>query len=311
MLELINEARRAAGLVEVVLDDNPTAQLHAEDMRANCFGGHWGSDGKKPYMRYTLNGGTHNSAENASGSSYCPPDPSRYAYAPLYGRVARAHEGLMNSPDHRDNLLRAGHRKVGLGFAYQRPNLWVAQLFTSDHIEYVQLPSIEEGVLTFGYRLTNGATDLEFPAYVHFDPPPHDLARGQLMRTYCYSSGQRIAGILPQLSGGRSWAEDNFVTKLSGCADPYAVAPDASVPTGYEDPLFSFQPTAVPDGERASTVAEWITSEVLPLDGGGYSVRSDISHLVAHYGPGVYTLIMFAVVDGESVQVSEYSIFVQ
>ena len=57
MLELINRERRKAGLPEVTLGSNRAAQLHAEAMLADCFSSHWGMDGLKPYMRYTLAGG--------------------------------------------------------------------------------------------------------------------------------------------------------------------------------------------------------------------------------------------------------------
>ena len=314
MLKLINDARRSAGLVEVVLDDNPTAQLHAEDMRANCFLSHWGSEGNKPYVRYTLNGGLDYSAENVHGPIYCPPDSGRWGEEALSRGVVGAYEWLMGSPGHRKNILDPSHRKVGLGFSYQHPNRWVAQLFTSDHIQFVELPSIEEGVLTFGYRLTNGAGYGDYPpsASVFFDPPPHDLARGQLIRSYrCYALGQRIAGIRPSAGENSSWTEDYFETELSDCPNPYDIAPDAPVPTGYFDPIPTSEPVVAPNGEQAPPLAEWITSEVWQLDGGGYSVRSDISHLVAQYGPGVYTLVVFGDIDGRSAPVSKYSIFVQ
>ena len=56
MLELINSERTRAGIPPVTLGDNIAAQLHAESSLANCFSGHWGADGLKPYMRYSLGG---------------------------------------------------------------------------------------------------------------------------------------------------------------------------------------------------------------------------------------------------------------
>ena len=318
MLELINDARRSAGLVEVVLDDNPAAQLHTEDMRANCFGSHWGSDGKKPYMRYTLNGGTHYTAENVSGSGYCPPNPLSYPDQALSERVAETQLRFMGSPANRELTLRPSLRKVGLGFSYQRPNLWVAQLFTSDHIQFDWLPMIERGILTFGFRLTNGAMYGEASprSFVHYDPSPHSLVRGQLVRTHCVATGQLIAGIRPPAGEGLYWVEDSFETKLSDCPDPYGVAPDAPVPTGFFDPLPTIQPTVVwlgelPPSPPPTPLAAWITSEVWPLDGGGYGVRSDVSNLLERHGSGVYTLVIYATIDGESAPVGRYSIFVE
>ena len=62
MLELINDERVSAGLNPVVLGDNAAAQLHAEASLENCFSSHWGIDGLKPYMRYSLAGGYQSNA---------------------------------------------------------------------------------------------------------------------------------------------------------------------------------------------------------------------------------------------------------
>ncbi len=71
MLELINAERKKAGLNSVTLGDNVVAQLHAEAALEKCFSGHWGVDGLKPYMRYSLAGGYQSNGENGSGLDYC------------------------------------------------------------------------------------------------------------------------------------------------------------------------------------------------------------------------------------------------
>ena len=71
MLHLINEERKLAGVPPVALGDNIAAQLHAESALTNCFASHWGIDGLKPYMRYSLAGGYQSNSENGSGSDYC------------------------------------------------------------------------------------------------------------------------------------------------------------------------------------------------------------------------------------------------
>lgn len=85
-LQLINEDRRNAGLTPVMLSENKAAQVHAEDMLATGLLSHWTSDGMKPYMKYTIHGGTGAVGQNAgmggytksqipdcqSGRYYCP-----------------------------------------------------------------------------------------------------------------------------------------------------------------------------------------------------------------------------------------------
>lgn len=78
MLALINAERRIAGLAPVVLGDNDAAQLHAEASLENCFASHWGLDGLKPYMRYSLAGGYQSNGENVSGLDYCIRAPDGY-----------------------------------------------------------------------------------------------------------------------------------------------------------------------------------------------------------------------------------------
>ena len=69
MLELINEERENAGVGPVTMGNNFAAQLHAENALDACFGSHWGVDGLKPYMRYSLAGGYQSNGENGSGST--------------------------------------------------------------------------------------------------------------------------------------------------------------------------------------------------------------------------------------------------
>ena len=316
MLDLINAARREHGLVEVVLDDNPTAQMHAEDARANCFSGHWGSNGMKPYMRYTLNGGIHSSWENVSGSSYCPPDPHRYRNEPLEREVADMHNGLMNSPGHRRNILHPGHRKVGLGFSFEHPNLRLVQLFTSDHIEFTLTPRIEGGELEFAYRLTNGAVeDDDYPpsAAVFYDPLPHNLNSGQIVRTYCYSLDRRVAAIRPPAGPNSFWPEDQFEDVLTLSPNPYDFDPSSPPAQSYEENtrLHSHAKQACDVAPTQSIVVPWLTSDVQPLPTGGYHVITDLSAQIAQFGPGVYSLAIWAEIDGESAQVANYSIFVE
>ena len=156
-LELINQTRTDNGLEPVALDDNPAAQLHAEDQRANCFFAHWGSDGMKPYMRYTLHGGRQYSAENVSGNDYCPPDPNRYRSESVQEDIQEAMDGLMSSPGHRRNILNPHHKKVGIGVAREHPNQWLVQLFTGDYVEFDAPPTINDGILDFRGKSKNGA----------------------------------------------------------------------------------------------------------------------------------------------------------
>ena len=125
MLELINDARRAAGAPDVRLGTNAAAQQHAEQMVDGCFHSHWGLDGLKPYMRYSLLGGYQSNAENAAqqdrwqpGSHPCAV-PASIEAPDLEQLVRDAMTGWLNSPGHRRNLLDPSHRLVNVGIAWR------------------------------------------------------------------------------------------------------------------------------------------------------------------------------------------------
>jgi uncharacterized protein YkwD len=102
MLEMVNEERAKQGLKSLKADPEmlEVARAHSRDMLARGYFAHVAPDGKdleqrvrKANVRFLVAG------ENL-------------ALAPT---LARAHDGLMNSPGHRANILRAQFGRVGIG----------------------------------------------------------------------------------------------------------------------------------------------------------------------------------------------------
>ena len=150
MLELINEERDRLALPLLELGTNNAAQLHAESALEHCFSSHWGVDGLKPYMRYSLAGGYQSNGENGSGLNYCIKTSDRYqALSGISTEIEEAMNGWMNSPGHRANILDTTHKKVNIGLAWDRYNLMAFQHFEGDYVEYTALPKIEDGDLSF------------------------------------------------------------------------------------------------------------------------------------------------------------------
>lgn len=102
MLELINAARENADLHPLQADDElrPLARAHAADMFARSYFSHLSPEGLTPFDRIRQG----NVAFVAAGENL--------AIAPT---LALAHEGLMNSPGHRANILRPAFGRVGIG----------------------------------------------------------------------------------------------------------------------------------------------------------------------------------------------------
>ena len=102
MLALVNQERANAGLAALALDPALTevARRHSADMLARGYFAHTSPDGRDPAGRLAAAGITYRIAgENL-------------ALAPT---LQLAHTGLMNSPEHRENILRPDFGRVGIG----------------------------------------------------------------------------------------------------------------------------------------------------------------------------------------------------
>ena len=315
MLELINAERERAGVPPVTLGDNIAAQLHAESSLANCFSGHWGLDGLKPYMRYSLSGGYQTNAENGSGLDYCIKSSDGYReLRSIESEIKEMMEGWMSSPGHRRNILDEWHRKVNIGLAWDEYNLFGYQHFEGGSVQYSQLPEISNGRLshsgqTIGNIRFSSKDDLGLQIY--YDPPPRPLTRGQVSRTYCYDSGIQIAEFRYPLTGNRYWVEDRYAKSYLPCPDPHNVTADSPAPRSHDEAhRFWERAYAASQNQKKETVTvPWITALTWTARGTDFSVTADVGELLSKYGPGVYTILLWGEMDGEDVPVSEYSIF--
>ena len=315
MLALINAEREDAGLEPVVLGDNDAAQLHAEASLEGCFASHWGLDGLKPYMRYSLAGGYQSNGENVSGLDYCIRASDWYrSIGAIEQEIKETMEGWMSSPGHRRNILDRWHKKVNIGLAWDRYNFAAIQHFEGDYVEYDRLPRIKDGVLSLEGRVKNGVFfqgERDLGVQIYYDPPTYALTRGQVSRTYCYRSGLQIASLRPLLRGNSYYAEDMFTKVYEPCTDPYAVPADAAAPRSPEESNRFWQ-AAYDASQRTpeqSITVPWITASEWTSSGDAFSVTVHVRDLLARYGIGVYSLIIWGNISGERVVISQYSIF--
>ena len=291
MLELINTERKKAGVPPVELGNNNAAQLHAESALENCFGSHWGVDGLKPYMRYSLAGGYQGNGENGHGIDYCIKSNDGYAsIGPVKGAIQRAMKGWMNSPDHVGTVLDKRSKKVNIGLAWDKYNFKAYQHFEGDYVEYDELPSIENGILYLSGKTKNGAKFDNYEdlgALLFYDPPPHILTSEAVSKTYAYCFGVNVAGFLWPLSGGLDWGGiSNFDSDYTSCPnDPYRTTYDKNLK------------------------ADWIIAKRWIVTDKSFLVEADISKVLEKYGEGVYSVMLWGDIDGERAVISEYSIF--
>ena len=315
MLELMNEERKDRGLTPVVLGNNVAAQLHAEELSGQCFVSHWGLDGLKPYMRYSLAGGYQSNVENALGSAYCPRWYSLYTvFRDEKQDIRDAMDGWMDSPGHRDAILDPWVRKVNIGIDRSNRNFAAVQQFEGDYVEYARLPDIEGDVLTIAGRLKNGISlvgDDSLGVMISYDSPPRELTKGQVARTECYDGGTPVVILRRPPPQGRYYSVEETYESVEFCPNPRDVAPDALVPDSFGEAEDMWQETS--DASRRGIVRTvpimHITASRWVADGSSFSVRANVVALTNRHGPGVYTIAILTEAGGEEVLVSQYSIF--
>ena len=309
MLNLINKARAEAGVSPLVMGDNRAAQIHADNSLANCISSHWSIDGLTPNMRYSLAGGYQSANENVSGSDYCRlPNQGYSAISSAAEEVRRHMKGWMDSPGHRDNILKPRHRKINIGLAWDRYNSVAVQQFEGDYIEYTVLPAINGGVLSMEGKLKNGA-NLEHGNHTRVQifhyPPPQQLTQGQIARVYGGCLGRKVA-LLSYRSAGT--AESTF----KPCLNPYDVPPDAPAPTSanaarglWKEARARYEALG---GSVPITVAR-VRMSRWELDGDLFAVSADLGDVLEAHGPGVYEMNVWGIMDGDVALISRYSIF--
>ena len=313
LLDLINEERLDADLGPVTLGNNPAAQAHADSMLSNCFSSHWGLDGLKPYMRYSLAGGYQYNAENVSGLSYCIKPWENYVKTSLERDIRDAMAGFMDSPGHRDNILNPHHSRVSLGLAWDDYNMMMVQHFEHGYVSFAEPPAIRGYILSLSGTALNGAgfrSADDLLIQVYHDPPPHDLSVGQVIRTYCYDSGRVVAALVPPPPPGSFYIEDSYQLTTTACPDPYDMAANAPIATSPEhahdiwyQSYVASSSTAVHHRVPYHEATEWTIS------GDDFTVRADIRSILERHGPGVYTIAVWGVMGGQNIPIGEYSVF--
>ena len=146
---------------------------------------------------------------------------------------------------------------------------------------------------------------------MYYDPPPGPLKRGQVARTYCYDNGLLVASLRERLTDGSFWPEDQLTTTYSPCPDPSGIPADAPPAKSLAESNRLWQEAydqSKSTDDRKITVP-WITAGTFRVGGGAFDVEADISQVISKHGKGVYSVIVWGLIDGQDTVISEYSIF--
>lgn len=265
MLELINQDRQSAGLAPVALNYNAAAQKHAQDMLDNRYLAHWGTDGLKPYMRFTTEGGLNYEQENSAYSSGSGAVNAKTELQFLHNQMMN-NDAAANWA-HKNNILNKWHKKVNLGIAYDKTSVALVQQFEGDYIEFYTPPTLTGNTLSLSGRITRPDIALDNVS-IAYDDPPQPLTAEQLNKGpyHSYGPGKRLGFILPPPPPGQQYAN------LPG---------NAFIASKWE---------AGPSGQ--------------------ISLQADIGP-VLNTGKGVYTVVLVTKIGGESLNLTNYAIFIR
>ena len=315
MLKLINAERAKAGVPTVTMGENPAAQLHANTSNEHCFISHWGRNGLKPYMRYTLTGDYQSNGENAYSRQSCYGETAgRYIQWDLESEVTKAVRDWMKSPGHRDNMLQEHWRKVNIGIAYGHRGINMYQHFAGDYVSFNRHPAINGNTLQMSGTTRNGIAlrqNDNLVVTVSYDQPPRELTLGQLLRTKCYGLGTGIAGIRPPPEKHQFYTKETFPILQSGCPDPYRIPADTPNASSIAEAqrieeAVNRQYLAAP---RPKTTIPWITANHWEVKDNAFSIAADIGQLLEENGPGVYTVGLISHIENNIMRIALYSIF--
>ncbi|MEF2551600.1 CAP domain-containing protein [Aurantimonas sp. A2-1-M11] len=125
-LTLVNESRQENDLSALSLGEalNEAAASHAADMAERNYYAHTSPEGDTVRDRFLDAGGSRWQlvAENIARCQAC-------ASPPTIGDVEELHEGWMDSPPHRENILARGLDRFGYGIVAQDDGLYAVQTF--------------------------------------------------------------------------------------------------------------------------------------------------------------------------------------
>ena len=308
------------------MGNNISPQVHAEISLDNCHSSLWSSDGLDPIARYTLAGGYQANTIVVSGTDFCG-DRDEKEYI-TRDDIRRIIEGMLKPESDWDafdysilnSMSDEKYRVLNVGLTRDSHFTTAVFLMETSYIDYDELPSIKDGVLTFSGEVGNGATLADrkaLGASLEYLPPPKPLTQGQLARTYSGTSGIRVASLRRPAGEGFHWPSDSFSKTDYHCRTPYDIDKRDAPPVQSERNARELSAEAKEACRKirydkiggVERTVPWITADRWQVGNNAFDISANVSEILDAHGSGVYNLLLWADVGGERVLVSEYSIF--
>ena len=175
LLRLLNDERRSYGLNALEMDPLAckVAAEHARDMATGHFISHWGRDGRKPYQRYSLAGGTDALQENAAAAD----NVLSLAVPGILNDLLERHKSMLAEvpphDGHRKTILDPYHTHVGFGIALSGRSLRLDELYLARYVRLAPFTNTAKPKSTVQLegRLLNPEHFLNH-VDVFYEPPP-------------------------------------------------------------------------------------------------------------------------------------------
>jgi len=204
-LNLINQDRASLSVSPITLGNNRAGQQHADSMLRYDYFSHFDTQGFKPYMRYTLLGGTGADSENIAYISWqgnhfttiaaVESSISTLEHAMMYN------DSLCCNNGHRLNIINPMHNRVSFGLAYNGTTLYFVEEFENYYVNMNYNVSKSYTFSMAGSIVSSFSRPSQ--VYVTFDPTPSSETPAQLNAgPREYGPGQLVGGVLPPCSSG-------------------------------------------------------------------------------------------------------------
>jgi Cysteine-rich secretory protein family len=207
-IAVINTDREKHKLLPILLSNNRAAQSHAEDILRRKLLSHWTTDGMKPYMSYSINGGTGYVKQNVSyvGISNSSIDPIRSIDDLEYAMMYKDSESQWG---HRDNILDKYHTHVSIGIAYDDFYFAFVQNFEDNYV-HLNKPIIQpdsrnrKNIEISGSIMNNNKLE---SFSIFYDEVPSRFLYEQHKNDRSYGLGKFIAAIVKPLPSNYYYLE--------------------------------------------------------------------------------------------------------
>jgi len=215
LLKMVNKERASAGLTQLELDDLAcrVASQHASDMASRSFLSHWGTDGRKPYHRYSFAGGTAAVQDNCASADDIESITSQSVLQVVQDMHRSMIEEVPPNDGHRKTILFPQHTHVGFGIALQGHSVRMDELYVA---RYVAIDPIPRQARPKATVLLSGAVlsrkQILTGADVYYEPLPSPPEINWLREPRSYGMPEAEERLYPRLPAGYSYSDGSHGT---------------------------------------------------------------------------------------------------